>query len=31
MRLDGLLLLDSLLLELQQLLDVHRLGHDSLP
>lgn len=29
--LDGLLLLDCLLLELQQLLDMYRLGHDSLP
>lgn len=29
--LDGLLLLDCLLLQLQQLLDMYRLGHDSLP
>lgn len=29
--LDCLLLLDSLLLELQQLLDMYGLGHDSLP
>lgn len=31
LRLDGLLLLHRLLLELQQLLDVHGLGHDGLP
>lgn len=31
LRLDGFLLLHGLLLELQQLLDVHGLGHDGLP
>lgn len=30
LRLDGFLLLHGLLFELQQLLDVHRLGHDGL-